>query len=187
MDSDQITSDFVSSLPKQTVKGIEKKESTAVIPEKDESAVEQVTQEAQVGNWSNVQDEEEDKEHTEEPVYTEEPLYTEEQPEEPLYTEEQTEEPLYTEEQTYTEEQSYVEEQPYAEEERYEEKGQGEGPQRKKPRYHHPQAPPAPPVMPQDEGLSNLMMAWYYAGYYTGLYQVSFFLFHCPSVIHSFL
>ncbi|OJK02554.1 hypothetical protein ASPACDRAFT_41379 [Aspergillus aculeatus ATCC 16872] len=23
----------------------------------------------------------------------------------------------------------------------------------------------------QDEGLKNLMMAWYYAGYYTGLYE----------------
>lgn len=23
----------------------------------------------------------------------------------------------------------------------------------------------------QDEGLKDLMMAWYYAGYYTGLYQ----------------
>ncbi len=23
----------------------------------------------------------------------------------------------------------------------------------------------------QDEGLKNLMMSWYYAGYYTGLYE----------------
>ncbi|KAL2863091.1 uncharacterized protein BJX67DRAFT_385066 [Aspergillus lucknowensis] len=37
-----------------------------------------------------------------------------------------------------------------------------------------PQAPPMPhPVFPkgQDEGLKNLMMAWYYAGYYTALYE----------------
>ncbi|KAL4782383.1 hypothetical protein BJX76DRAFT_332875 [Aspergillus varians] len=37
-----------------------------------------------------------------------------------------------------------------------------------------PQAPPMPhPVFPQaqDEGLRNLMMAWYYAGYYTAVYE----------------
>ncbi|KAI9376523.1 hypothetical protein BJX61DRAFT_489604 [Aspergillus egyptiacus] len=37
-----------------------------------------------------------------------------------------------------------------------------------------PQAPAMPhPIFPpvQDEGLKNLMMAWYYAGYYTGLYE----------------
>ncbi|KAL4978139.1 hypothetical protein BDW66DRAFT_149564 [Aspergillus desertorum] len=39
-----------------------------------------------------------------------------------------------------------------------------------------PQAPeptmPCPAFFPtQDEGLKNLMMAWYYAGYYTALYQ----------------
>ncbi|OJJ03778.1 hypothetical protein ASPVEDRAFT_73409 [Aspergillus versicolor CBS 583.65] len=37
-----------------------------------------------------------------------------------------------------------------------------------------PQAPPMPlPGFPQgqDEGLKNLMMAWYYAGYYTALYE----------------
>ncbi|RDW59340.1 uncharacterized protein DSM5745_11035 [Aspergillus mulundensis] len=36
------------------------------------------------------------------------------------------------------------------------------------------QAPTMPyPLLPQtqDEGLKNLMMAWYYAGYYTALYQ----------------
>ncbi|BCR85088.1 uncharacterized protein ACHE_20546S [Aspergillus chevalieri] len=39
-------------------------------------------------------------------------------------------------------------------------------------------APAAAPTMPQpvlssvqDEGLKNLMMSWYYAGYYTGLYE----------------
>ncbi|EAW10102.1 uncharacterized protein ACLA_045670 [Aspergillus clavatus NRRL 1] len=39
-------------------------------------------------------------------------------------------------------------------------------------------APAGAPAMPhpalaqvQDEGLKNLMMAWYYAGYYTGLYE----------------
>ncbi|KAL3480013.1 hypothetical protein BJX99DRAFT_221096 [Aspergillus californicus] len=38
-------------------------------------------------------------------------------------------------------------------------------------------APPAPPVSNpafppgKDEGLKNLMMAWYYAGYYTALYE----------------
>ncbi|KAL2833290.1 hypothetical protein BDW59DRAFT_156791 [Aspergillus cavernicola] len=37
-----------------------------------------------------------------------------------------------------------------------------------------PQAPPMPhPVTSQgqDEGLKNLMMAWYYAGYYSALYE----------------
>ncbi|KAL4921128.1 hypothetical protein BDW62DRAFT_174989 [Aspergillus aurantiobrunneus] len=36
-----------------------------------------------------------------------------------------------------------------------------------------PQSPPMPhPVFPaQDEGLKNLMMAWYYAGYYTAIYE----------------
>ncbi|KAI8638477.1 hypothetical protein BD408DRAFT_446774, partial [Parasitella parasitica] len=35
-----------------------------------------------------------------------------------------------------------------------------------------PPPPPLPPVPSQDnEALSNLIMAWYYAGYYTGLYQ----------------
>ncbi|BCS28950.1 uncharacterized protein APUU_70520S [Aspergillus puulaauensis] len=37
-----------------------------------------------------------------------------------------------------------------------------------------PQAPPMPlPVFPQgqNEGLKNLMMSWYYAGYYTALYE----------------
>ncbi|OJJ53067.1 hypothetical protein ASPSYDRAFT_51169 [Aspergillus sydowii CBS 593.65] len=37
-----------------------------------------------------------------------------------------------------------------------------------------PQAPPMPfPAFPQgqDEGLKNLMMAWYYAGYYTAQYE----------------
>lgn len=38
----------------------------------------------------------------------------------------------------------------------------------------HHAVPPVPPIMNRDdEGLSNLIMAWYYAGYYTGLYQVS--------------
>ncbi|KAG1438229.1 hypothetical protein G6F56_012729 [Rhizopus delemar] len=31
--------------------------------------------------------------------------------------------------------------------------------------------PPPPPVAGQDDGLSNVIMAWYYAGYYTALYQ----------------
>jgi hypothetical protein len=38
-----------------------------------------------------------------------------------------------------------------------------------------PVPPPALPQTGQDEALSNLMMAWYYSGYYTGLYQVSTF------------
>lgn len=45
--------------------------------------------------------------------------------------------------------------------------------------YQHPQyaAAPAPPPMPpsmptqDNEAFSNLIMSWYYAGYYTGLYQ----------------
>ncbi|RUS29628.1 hypothetical protein BC938DRAFT_480434 [Jimgerdemannia flammicorona] len=36
-----------------------------------------------------------------------------------------------------------------------------------------PKAPPLPPMsdLPDDEGLANLLMAWYFSGYYTGLYQ----------------
>jgi len=33
-----------------------------------------------------------------------------------------------------------------------------------------PMAPP-PLSMPEDEDLANLLMAWYFSGYYTGLYQ----------------
>ncbi|KAL8778122.1 MAG: hypothetical protein Q9213_007565 [Squamulea squamosa] len=34
------------------------------------------------------------------------------------------------------------------------------------------QCVPEPSAVPgQDEGLKNLMMSWYYAGYYTGLYE----------------
>ncbi|KAL8703077.1 MAG: hypothetical protein Q9201_003739 [Fulgogasparrea decipioides] len=43
---------------------------------------------------------------------------------------------------------------------------------------NHAESAPAPPAMPgvlfnsvQDEDLKNLMMSWYYAGYYTGLYE----------------
>ncbi|GAA5811022.1 hypothetical protein MFLAVUS_004451 [Mucor flavus] len=51
-----------------------------------------------------------------------------------------------------------------------------EEPSVKKPRYNPsvPAAPPPPPppVQQDNEALSNLMMAWYYAGYYTGVYQM---------------
>ncbi|KAG2196139.1 hypothetical protein INT47_006485 [Mucor saturninus] len=34
-----------------------------------------------------------------------------------------------------------------------------------------PSMPPMPSMSSNQEDLSNLMMAWYYSGYYTGLYQ----------------
>lgn len=45
------------------------------------------------------------------------------------------------------------------------------------PHYTAAAPPPAPPPMPSsmptqdNEAFSNLIMSWYYAGYYTGLYQ----------------
>lgn len=108
-----------------------------------------VTQESQIGEWSFVTKEEEEEEEQEE----EEQVINE--------VEEEEEEGYHQEE--------YI----------------GE-PMPKKVRYQHqhpqqslPQQAPMPtlPMMPQDnEGLSNLIMAWYYAGYYTGLYQVKIYM-----------
>ena len=33
--------------------------------------------------------------------------------------------------------------------------------------------PPVAAVLPDDENLANLVLAWYYAGYYTGKYMAS--------------
>ncbi|CAG8504713.1 1605_t:CDS:2, partial [Scutellospora calospora] len=41
--------------------------------------------------------------------------------------------------------------------------------------YYRPSKPQTvvPPPMIDDEALSNLLMSWYYSGYYTGLFQVN--------------
>ncbi|KAI7888084.1 uncharacterized protein EV154DRAFT_518629 [Mucor mucedo] len=164
--SELVTSSFLDSLPVKAKQDIPKQPSPTKEPVQQESRTEKVesTQEAQVGLWSNV----------EEPV--DDP---EEEVEEEVYYEEEEEEVYYEEEIDATE----VPYQPdTTEEERRERPIEETGKKRqsKKPRYEPPltsstappaPAPPPPPMMGQDEGLSNLMMAWYYAGYYTGLYQ----------------
>ncbi|KAG2195776.1 hypothetical protein INT47_005753 [Mucor saturninus] len=154
-----VTSSFLDSLPVKAKQDIPKPTKE---PVQQESRTEEVesTPEAQVGLWSNVEESADDpEEEVEEEVYCEEgEVYYEEEidatkPYQPDTTEEERRErPI---EET------------------------GKKRQSKKPRYEPPltstTAPPAPPPPPpmtgQDEGLSNLMMAWYYAGYYTGLYQ----------------
>lgn len=167
MDSEQVISEFIESLPKKAVPDIQE----TVIAEKTKEEARVVTQEAQVGNWSNVGEEVTEEETYVEDIYEEE-TYAKDLYEEETYEEEpskagmgNTEEQLYTEEPYYQEEGPVEEERPSSAEER----GQG---RRKKARYEYPASAPAPPLPEQDEGLSNMMMAWYYAGYYTGLYQV---------------
>lgn len=111
----------------------------------------EITQEAeaQVGNWSVVEEEEEEIEKEEKQEDEEE------------------------EEEEEEEKECIGEEEPSV----------------KKPRYNPsvPVAPPSPPppVQQDNEALSNLMMAWYYAGYYTGVYQVNIILYN--SVLNIYL
>lgn len=119
----------------------------------------EVTQESQIGAWSYVNNEEEEKE--EEVVVVQE--------------EEEEEEEEEDKEECITSKEYHDQQQ---EEYQYYYQGDKESTKAKKARYSHetqaqPPPPPPPPGLPQNnEALSNLIMSWYYAGYYTGLYQV---------------
>ncbi|KAI9265383.1 hypothetical protein EDC94DRAFT_54640 [Helicostylum pulchrum] len=81
------------------------------------------------------------------------------------------------EEEEIEKEEKQEEEEEMEEEEEEEKECIGEEePSVKKPRYNPSvpavPPPPPPPVQQDNEALSNLMMAWYYAGYYTGVYQI---------------
>ncbi|KAI9486682.1 MAG: hypothetical protein EXX96DRAFT_550083 [Benjaminiella poitrasii] len=106
--------------------------------------------------------------------------------EEEVYEEEAYEEEAYEEEQDYQthEEGQALEHEKYEEDkDSRAEKDNTKKSKRHKQRddnnchqYEYPsdQPPPVPPMMSQnDEALSNLIMSWYYAGYYTGLYQAN--------------
>ncbi|KAG2229669.1 hypothetical protein INT48_008901 [Thamnidium elegans] len=73
------------------------------------------------------------------------------------------------------EEEEEIEKEEKEEEEEEKECIGEEEPSVKKPRYNPsvPAPAPPPPVQQDNEALSNLMMAWYYAGYYTGVYQAN--------------
>ncbi|KAK4520088.1 signal recognition particle subunit [Mucor velutinosus] len=107
-----------------------------------------------------VQIEDEEEEEEEEEEQNEEEQYKEEQ-----HGDEQYEE----EEQTEQEAHSYENTSKKA---RYQEQYYYQDPHYAAAAPPAP-APPMPPSMPaqDNEAFSNLIMSWYYAGYYTGLYQ----------------
>ncbi|KAI9025931.1 hypothetical protein CLU79DRAFT_743790 [Phycomyces nitens] len=147
-------------------------------------------EEAEEENYENEEEEEEEEEKEEEKVEEledeveeeeEEPEDYEENPEEEEEAGEQEERADDYQDQGHAYYNHHYQEYPqpsvpyYSEHSYYTPKSTAHAP------HAMPTIPPMPPMppMPQranssaqdDEMLSNLMMAWYYSGYYTGLYQ----------------
>lgn len=163
VDSNTVTSEFLDSLPVKQKQAIAETEpvipqatndnkSSSVKRKKMVSQESKVTQESQIGAWSYVNNNQVEEEESKEKE--------EESKEYGDYDQQKDEE-----EEDYYYYQGEEEEEVHAKRARY-----NQVPPQPQPQAQVP--PPPPPGLPQNnEALSNLIMAWYYAGYYTGLYQ----------------
>lgn len=130
--------------------------SSSVKRKKMVSQESKVTQESQIGAWSYVNNNQVEEEESKEKE--------EESKEYGDYDQQKDEE-----EEDYYYYQGEEEGEVHAKRARYNQVPQAQA--------QVPPPPPPPPGLPQNnEALSNLIMAWYYAGYYTGLYQVRLLL-----------